>query len=362
MATRSVNLGNVYISEYESADIDDPEAEILPKSAIDTNVDAKIAAHVALSDPHTQYLTASEAQTVLTNSAGLAAALSDETGTGLAVFNTSPAFATQITTPKIVTASVALEITPSGNNDIILQGSGTGNVGVGTTTPPARFVSSNGGANGIELDTAGTNYLTSYNRSTSAYTAITYRAASHLFNIDGSVDTLKIISGKVGVGITPTVEFELSGSVGQKASGTTWSNPSDARLKDILGPADLQRCYDDVKALELKRYRVKDDCFTTKQITDRTVTGLVAGDVQRIIPKAVNVVPFSKVPVLDGEEEYQEQVKDKDGVVEMVTKSRPKYRTDVIEDCLNLDMSQVYMQLMGAVQLLIQKVEILEAR
>jgi len=40
----------------------------------------------------------------LTNSAGLAAALSDETGTGLAVFGTSPTFTTQITTPKITNA------------------------------------------------------------------------------------------------------------------------------------------------------------------------------------------------------------------------------------------------------------------
>ena len=40
-------------------------------------------------------------QTTLTNSAGLAAALADETGTGLAVFSTSPTFTTQITTPII---------------------------------------------------------------------------------------------------------------------------------------------------------------------------------------------------------------------------------------------------------------------
>jgi len=40
-------------------------------------------------------------QATLTNSAGLAAALADETGTGLTVFSTSPTFTTQITTPII---------------------------------------------------------------------------------------------------------------------------------------------------------------------------------------------------------------------------------------------------------------------
>lgn len=40
-------------------------------------------------------------QGTLTNSAGLAAALSDETGTGLAVFGTTPTFTTKITSPEI---------------------------------------------------------------------------------------------------------------------------------------------------------------------------------------------------------------------------------------------------------------------
>ena len=40
-------------------------------------------------------------ETILTNSAGLLAALSDETGTGLAVFSTSPTFTTDITFPAL---------------------------------------------------------------------------------------------------------------------------------------------------------------------------------------------------------------------------------------------------------------------
>lgn len=237
--------------------------------------------------------------------------------------------------------------------------------------------------------------------------------------VNGSISAAMALSsgGNLGIGMTPTVQFELSGSVGQKATGTTWSNPSDERLKTIIGPADLQRCYDDVKALPLLRYKLKDDCFEGKQAADRTLTGFTANDVQKVIPKAVNVVPFAKVAIPDGEEEYQEQefvmeqvevkgieliagkptlviklkeqkrllvdeiqvedelgnkvvYKDKDGettplmhsIPRMVTKTRPKERKEVIENCLNLDMSQVYMQMFGAVQLLIQKVEALEAK
>ncbi|MFA4890446.1 MAG: hypothetical protein WC587_02310 [Candidatus Paceibacterota bacterium] len=47
-------------------------------------------------------------QGTLTNSAGLLAALSDETGTGVAVFSTSPSFTTGITTPAITLGATAL--------------------------------------------------------------------------------------------------------------------------------------------------------------------------------------------------------------------------------------------------------------
>lgn len=298
------------------------------------------------------------------------------------------------------------------------------------SAPVTALITMNGGTDagkgaGVSLKKGGTQFFAFYDEAT-----ITGSGTSNIpclfaesglglkFLINGGLPNGMILTsgGNLGIKMTPTVEFELYGSVGQKASGTTWSNPSDERLKDIIGPADLQRCYDDVKSLKLKRYRVKDDCFTSEQARDRTVTGLVAGDVQKIIPKAVNVVPFTKVPIPDGVEEYQEQdfileqidvpeikiingvptlgkvakeqkrllvddiqVVDESGalvfqkndkgeakplihsVPRMVKKTRPKDRKEVIEDCLNLDMSQVYMQMFGAVQLLIQKVEALEA-
>jgi hypothetical protein len=42
-----------------------------------------------------------------------------------------------------------------------------------------------------------------------------------------------ITGGNVGIGLLPTVQFELSGSVAQKLTGTTWQNPSDSRIKTI---------------------------------------------------------------------------------------------------------------------------------
>jgi hypothetical protein len=53
--------------------------------------------------------------TSLTDSAGIAANISDETGSGVMVYNTAPAFTTSISTPSILTASGTLTIAPASN-------------------------------------------------------------------------------------------------------------------------------------------------------------------------------------------------------------------------------------------------------
>lgn len=66
-------------------------------------------------------------------------------------------------------------------------------LGVGTTTPQAQFVTSNGGAYGIEIDVVN-QFITSYNRITSAWTRVFYRASDYTFNLNGANDAFKIDS------------------------------------------------------------------------------------------------------------------------------------------------------------------------
>ena len=63
------------------------------------------------------------AEIVVNDSAGLAGALDDETGTLLSVFSDSPVFTTQITTPLIVAPTDNVTLTPAASGDeIILDG------------------------------------------------------------------------------------------------------------------------------------------------------------------------------------------------------------------------------------------------
>lgn len=78
-------------------------------------------------------------QNLLVNSAGLAAALSDETGSGLAVFGTTPTFTTSIVCPLIKPpsdATTAFQITKAdGSTNVVNIDTTNIGMGVGTTSP-----------------------------------------------------------------------------------------------------------------------------------------------------------------------------------------------------------------------------------
>ena len=289
-------------------------------------------------------------------------------------------------------------------------------LGIETTTPVAKFTvispdtltspgfslrQSNNNAYGYDFDTENISY-----------------GRLDLYGITNNVRTQLVTfmrSGNVGIGMTPTVQFELSGAVGQKASGTTWSNPSDSRLKKDIKLADLNRCYEIVKSIPLKRYTLRDDVFSSDKASDRSKLGWIAEDVKPLFPKATPIVPFTlPTQIPDGEEKYQEQeysveevekeemsieiidgkpvqvkkvikkkiklfdtveVVDEAGKIviqngklltyqmpRMITRTRPKFRQEVIEDCLTLDADQIYASMYGTIQVLIMKVEKLEGK
>ena len=87
----------------------------------------------------------------------------------------------------------------------------SGNLGIGTTSPTRKLVVSNGGANGIELDSniSGVSEIISYNRSTSAYTQLNIQASEfqhyadeHNWYSAGSFAMRLRSNGYLGIGTT----------------------------------------------------------------------------------------------------------------------------------------------------------------
>ena len=226
---------------------------------------------------------------------------------------------------------------------------------------------------------------------------------------------IRILStGKVGVGTTsPSYLLHVNNDdAGKPGASGLWSIVSDERIKTDIVPADLDRCYDIVKQVGLKHFGFKPGVYSDEQINDKHNLGWIAQDVQKVFGKAVSIKPFTlQTDIPDGTEEYEEQeftvetvnkvetsiqvingkpvqaskttqVEEKtllfdevvvvdvagdivmvDGaplthkVPRMVTKTRPKVRREVIEDCLDLNGGQMNAALYGAVQCLMSKVE-----
>lgn len=314
-----------------------------------------------------------------------------------------------------------------------------GNVGIGTTTPSAKL---HVYGNLISTDNATIGYAPGsggiYVTKTAQYGKPAVQSVTSTFGVDSLL--LNPAGGNVGIGTNaPTYQLHVSSDSAAKPGTNTWTISSDVRLKENIVAANLQRCWDIVKGVPLKRYTWKDDAYTADQVADRSKLGWIAQDVQPFFKNAVTPHVFSRPAIEDGVEEYQEQdtvertverehveivirdgvpvqvsktiretvnepvvdhvvvvdesgqpvmrevpgtiteTVDDDGnvtkhqaestfepvthpVPRMVTKTRPKMRTDTIDDCLSLNADQIYAAMYGALQLAMQRIEALEAQ
>ena len=238
--------------------------------------------------------------------------------------------------------------------------------------------------------------------------------ATHIMTDSAVRLTVLPTSGNVGIGTTaPSYLLHVNtDSAGKPGASGLWTVVSDERIKENIVPADLSRCYDIVKQVGLKHYGYKPGVYSDAQVKDRNALGWIAQDVQKVFSKAVSVKPFTlQTDIPDGTETYEEQaftvhitnkvetsieivdgkpvrvskdvqteekvllfddviVVDEDGEIvlvddeplthkmpRMVTKTRPKVRREVIEDCLDLNAGQMHAALYGAVQHLMSVVE-----
>jgi hypothetical protein len=70
---------------------------------------------------------------------------------------------------------------------------------------------------------------------------------------------------------------------------TTWLTTSDKRIKENIVNADLDRCYNDLKTISLRRYTYISTFFDSVEGTDRHVLGFIAQEVSTLIPKSILV-------------------------------------------------------------------------
>jgi hypothetical protein len=130
----------------------------------------------------------------------------------------------------------------------------------------------------------------------------------------------------IGTGFSREYQFELQNDSAYKGGNAFWSTTSDERIKENIEIANYDICYNNIKQLDLKRYKFKEQVLNESKIHDETICGFIAQDVEQYYPKAVT-----------------------------------KKERFNIEDCRDIQVDQIYTALYGCVKKLIEKVENLEA-
>ena len=197
------------------------------------------------------------------------------------------------------------------DSDVMWVGN-TGNVGIGTGSPAYKFVVSNGGALGLEINPAGAGFteILNYNRSTSAYQQLQFTASSIAFNnnvlIGTTTDTGKKleVNGEVysaGAGAAVFIQardlslnyaffapdatalnfYSTSGGTVGNFNRTTgvYTATSDINKKKDFEESKIG--LDAILKLKPTLYRMKlDDNNSPKQL------GFIAQEVKEFIPQA----------------------------------------------------------------------------
>jgi hypothetical protein len=103
----------------------------------------------------------------------------------------------------------------------------------------------------------------------------------------GYVSSLLVGTPSTNAFQIPAFNLQLVQNSALKPVNNLWTIGSDLRIKENVTDANLDRCYDDIRSIHLRRFMWREDYFNSVQATDRHVLGFLAQEVSTIVPKAV---------------------------------------------------------------------------
>ena len=103
------------------------------------------------------------------------------------------------------------------------------------------------------------------------------------------------VNTRLGIGVYgPNFQLELNQDSAAKPTTTTWTVSSDARIKEDIQTADIERCYETMKAIPLRRFGWKEE--NMPKVEDRHCLGFIAQEVKPHFPNSVIVSHSYGIP------------------------------------------------------------------
>ena len=178
----------------------------------------------------------------------------------------------------------------------VIYDNGT-NLGIGTTSPGGKIhIAGDGGSSDLirlqHIGTGGNGYFDISATSTRASLNANYSStAIPMVFSTGAAERMRITStGNVGIGTTiPSVQLELSTDGAKKLTTTTWQTGSDIRIKKNIVP--YTKGLSEILQLEPIEYELNGKANT---IDGAKGVGLIAQEVQEVLPQAVSFAPFDR--------------------------------------------------------------------
>jgi hypothetical protein len=157
----------------------------------------------------------------------------------------------------------------------------------------------------------------------------------------------------IGGNVAAAYRLQISQDSAAKPTTNTWTVSSDARIKKDIVDADLNICYENIKGLRLRRFEWDPEYYDQSITQDRHALGFIAQEVKEKFPKAVNI---------ESEREFHLHQFDASGNILKDASGQEIVEIKKLENFHALNTDQIDKSHLGATQLLIKKVETLEAR
>jgi hypothetical protein len=151
----------------------------------------------------------------------------------------------------------------------------SGNVGIGTTSPTQKLT--------INSANTSTNSLVAFKQGDVVQSNVGMGSDNNMYvEVVANSATVFINNNTERMRISNAGSLILAGSTAQKATGTTWSNPSDQRLKDNI--RDYTKGTNELMQVRVREWEYNGKGGTTEGMNG---LGVVADEVMTVLPNTV---------------------------------------------------------------------------